>query len=148
MNNINPQLTRRVRRPEHKPLLWPALAYTAGMTVHGIDHAMRGVHAEHDHAAWSGNVQIFMGALTLVVSGLMVVLVLVDYGHVHIAAMIIGFGSAALFLTVHLSPQWGAITDSFLSASSGSHVTSFSWITAAIGIAAAVGLGVAGYRQR
>lgn len=84
--------------------------------------------------------------LTLAISALMLRLVLTAYRHADVAAIVIGFGSATLFLVVHLLPQWIAFTDSFVTSDTGAHVTAFSWITAVAGILAALWLGIVGVR--
>ena len=132
----------------NRPLMWAASGYAIGMVIHGSDHAFRGMTGDSHHAAWPGSVQIVMAMLTLVIAALAVASVVFRYRHASVAAMVIGFGSATVFLLIHVSPEWGGFNDSFVSAQSGAQVTTYSWATAAIGIAAAVALGLAGAYSR
>ena len=129
-----------------RSLRLPAVAYGATMVLHGADHAVRGFTADHRHTGWPGGVQVAAAVLTLAISALLLRLVLTAYRHSDVAAIVIGFGSAALFLVVHLLPQWITFIDSFATTDSGAQVTAFSWITAVAGISAALWLGIAGLR--
>lgn len=129
-------------------LRYAAWGYAIGMVVHGGDHAFRGLTGDHQHAMVPGSVQFVMGTLTLVISALTVVLVSSGHRYASVAATGIGFGSAAVFLLIHMLPGWGPFNDSFMSAPSGSRVTAFSWVTAVVGISASVALGLAGVRAR
>lgn len=141
----------RVSAEQHdvRGLRIPAAAYAATMVIHGGDHALRALPAAHPsghHAAWPAGVQVAAAVLTVVISAVLLRLVLTASRHAAPAAMVVGFGSAAVFLGVHLLPQWCAITDSFVS--EGSSASAFSWATAIAGISAAFWLGIAGLRQR
>ncbi|WP_280424733.1 hypothetical protein [Nocardia carnea] len=120
-----------------------ALSFTVGMTVHGVDHAVRGFTGDDHHAAWPGSLQLVMAALTVVVSAVALVFAFRGGRSGALIVSVIGFGSAAIFLVIHLSPAWG-INDSFVEADAGARVTAYSWVTATLGIAGALALGVAG----
>ena len=142
--------TARIRPPwdvADRSLRYAAFGYAIGMVVHGSDHAFRGLTGDNHHAAWPGSVQIVMATLTLAISALILALVLSGHRHAPVAAIVIGFGSAAVFLLIHTLPAWG-FNDSFVSPESGARVTAFSWVTAAMGIAAALWLGLVGVRAR
>ncbi|MDF3311055.1 hypothetical protein P3H15_39330 [Rhodococcus sp. T2V] len=132
----------------NRPLLWAAFGYAICMVIHGSDHAFRGLTGDDHHAVWPGSVQIVMAVLTVAISALAVASVLWRYRYASVAAMVIGFGSASVFLLIHVSPEWGGFNDSFVSAQSGAQVTAYSWVTASIGIAGAVAFGLAGAFSR
>ncbi|MEV6340474.1 hypothetical protein AB0M12_37850 [Nocardia vinacea] len=143
--------TAPIRRPGgtgYHRLKHAACGYAIGMVVHGGDHAFRGLTGDTHHATWPGSVQLVMATLTLVISAFTVVLAFSGHRYASAAAMVIGFGSAAVFLLIHMLPGWGAFNDSFVSAPSGSRITPFSWVTAVVGISASVALGLAGVRAR
>lgn len=140
--------TRTPRGAADRSLIYAAVGYAIGMGVHGIDHAFRGLTADEQHAVWPGSVQIVMAALTLAIPALTLVLVVSGHRHASVVAVVVGFGSATIFLLIHLLPEWRGLNDSFMSAESGAHVTAYSWATAAVGIAAALWLGFAGTRAR
>ena len=125
-------------------LKYAAFCYAVGMIVHGSDHLLRGLTGDDRQASWPGAVQIVMAALTVGVSALAIAVALSDCRHAAVASMIIGFGSAAVFLAIHVLPSWASFTDSFVSAEAGARVSDYSWITASFGISAAFVLGLAG----
>lgn len=139
--------TRRPAGAADRLLKYAAFGYAIGMAVHGSDHALRGLTVDHHHAVWPGGVQIVMAMLTVALSALILTLVLSRQRRAPIAAIVIGFGSAAIFLLIHMLPAWG-YNDSFVSAGSDARITAFSWVTAVVGISAALLLGFAGLRAR
>ena len=127
-----------------RSLMYAAICFALGMGIHSVDHAFRGFMAEEDHAVWPGGVQIAIAAIVLALPLLTVALVRSGHRHSPVVAMVVGYGSAAAFLLIHLPPEWRGINDSFVSAEAGSHVTAYSWVTALVGIAGSLWLGVAG----
>lgn len=127
-------------------LVYSALGYAIGMVVHGVDHAIRGVTGDDAQAAWPGTVQVVAAILTLAVSAGALALVFRGHRLAPVAAVLIGFGSATVFVLVHLLPRWIALSDSFVAAQAGARVTTYSWATAALEIATALVFGVAGVR--
>lgn len=137
---------RRTKATPSRLLTYAAVGYAVGMVVHGLDHAMRGFTTDDHHAAWPGWLQIVMAVLTLVVSALALALVISGQRYAPVAAIIIGFGSFAVFLTIHVLPRWGILSDSFMTAESGAMVTTYSWATAVLEMATALAFGIAGVR--
>ena len=63
------------------------------------------------------------------------------------AAMVVGFGSALLFIFGHVLPGFSPhFSDSFVS-EPHTHVTWFSWLTAVLEIGAGTAVGVVGARE-
>src|SRR5271154_5512939 len=118
-------------------VIWAALAFAAAFSLHGIDHLRRGMAASPPSIMIGGMIQgVFVVAA--------VVLVLRQHRWASEAAIVVGFGSAALFTYAHLLPSY---QDSFTSAPRV-NVTWFSWLTAAGEIGTGLVLGFIGLRAR
>lgn len=113
-----------------------AIAYGAGMSIHGVDHALRGFAGDDRYASWSAGLQVFMGGLTIAFSAVAVWTAAKRLRRAPLIGIVVGFGSGITFLVVHMLPAWADFTDSFVGAHPDAHVTQYSWITATIGIAA------------
>lgn len=124
-----------------------AWIYAFGMAVHGSDHAMRGFRTDdHDHAAWPGPVQVFLGFATLFFAVTAVLLARSGQRWAPIGLAVGGLGSGFTFLGLHLAPEWGHVVDTFPMAGEGAHITGYSWVTMVIGVAGSFVLGVAAVR--
>jgi hypothetical protein len=117
------------------------IAFAAAFLLHGIDHLRRGMTASPPSIMVGGMVQ----GLFVVVA---VVLVLSHHRWGARAAVLVGFGSAALFTYAHLLPTFlPSLQDSFTSGPR-INVTCFSWLTAAGEIGTGLILGYVGLRAR
>jgi hypothetical protein len=114
-----------------------AIAFALGFGVHGIDHFRRGMAASPMAVMIGGTVQgIFVVAAVL--------LVLRHHSRAPEAAIVVGFGSAALFVYAHVLPTFlPAYQDSFVSGPRV-NVTWFSWLTAVAEIGTGLILGFVG----
>lgn len=117
------------------------IGFVAAFSLHAIDHFRRGMSASPPAIMVGGTIQ-----------GLIVViaLVLVLRGHpwASRAAMVVGFGSATLFVYAHVLPTFlPEFQDSFTSGPR-INVTWFSWLSAVGEIGAGLILGFVGLRAR
>jgi hypothetical protein len=120
---------------------WAAIAFAAAFSLHGIDHLWRGMAASPPSIMIGGMIQgVFVVAA--------VVLVLRQHRWASEAAIVVGFGSAALFTYAHLLTTFlPSYQDSFTSGP-GINVTWFSWLTAAGEIGTGLVLGYIVLRAR
>ena len=118
--------------------------FAIGLSVHGTDHLVRGLRTDNHHAAWPGQIQVILAGGTVVISLFTIALVRSGHRWAPVGAAIIGFGAAATFLLLHMSPGWAPWIDTFMSPQSGAMVNDYSWVTAALGISSCMLLGVAG----
>lgn len=117
------------------------IGFVGAFSLHAIDHFRRGMSASPPAIMVGGTIQ-----------GLIVViaLVLVLRGHpwASRAAMVVGFGSATLFVYAHVLPTFlPEFQDSFTSGPR-INVTWFSWLSAVGEIGAGLILGFVGLRAR
>ena len=115
-----------------------AVIFTAAVVVHGIDHVRRGLDA-------SPTAVMIAGSIHAVVVLIAVVLVFRRTRWAPYAAMVTGFGSAALFTYAHVLPGFWTLSDSFVS-EPHTHVNWFSWVTAVLEISTGIVFGVVGGR--
>jgi hypothetical protein len=117
-----------------------AIAFAAGFGLHGIDHLRRGMAASPAAVMIGGTVQgVFVAVAVL--------LVLRHRARAPQAAIVVGFGSAALFVYAHLLPIFlPAYQDSFISGPR-IDVTWFSWLTAVAEIGTGLLFGYAGLQS-
>ncbi|MEV6214307.1 hypothetical protein [Nocardia sp. NPDC051833] len=114
--------------------------FAVALVVHGADHLRRGMDA-------TSALVNALGTLQLLAALLVVVLVFRRHSAAPLAAVIVGFASAAGFFVVHLLPDWfGPLSDSFVDAPVSANVTGFSWFAALFEIAADLAVGLAGLR--
>ena len=117
------------------------LVFAAAYGLHGIDHFRRGMAASPPSIMVGGMVQ---GLFVLVA----VVLVLRHHRWASEAAMVVGFGSAALFTYAHLLPTFlPRFQDSF-TYGPRINVTWFSWLTAVAEIGTGLVLGYLGLQAQ
>lgn len=123
------------------PLTAAMIAFAAAYALHGVDHFRRGMSASPPSVMVGGTIQ---GLLVL----LAVLLVLRHHPSASRAAILVGFGSAALFVFAHVLPTFlPDFQDSFTSGPR-INVTWFSWLTAVGEIGAGLILGCVGLRVR
>jgi len=122
-----------------------AVIFTAAVVVHGIDHVRRGLDT-------SPTAVMIAGSIHAVVVLIAVVLVFRRTRWAAHAAMVTGFGSAALFTYAHVLPTYAhvlpgfwTLSDSFVS-EPHTHVNWFSWVTAVLEISTGIVFGVVGAR--
>ncbi|MET9213268.1 MULTISPECIES: hypothetical protein [unclassified Nocardia] len=114
--------------------------FAVALVVHGADHLRRGMDA-------TSALVNALGTLQLLAALLVVVLVFRRHSAAPLAAVIVGFASAAGFFVVHLLPDWfGPLSDSFVNAPADANVTGFSWFAALFEISADLAVGLAGLR--
>ncbi|MEV0059492.1 hypothetical protein [Nocardia sp. NPDC050718] len=114
--------------------------FAVALVVHGADHLRRGMDA-------TSALVNALGTLQLLAALLVVVLVFRRHSAAPLAAVVVGFASAAGFFVVHLLPDWfGPLSDSFVDAPVSANVTGFSWFAALFEIAADLAVGLAGLR--
>jgi hypothetical protein len=117
-----------------------AIAFALGFGLHGIDHLRRGMAASPAAVMIGGMVQ----GLFVVVA---VLLVLRHRPRAAEAAVVVGFGSAALFVYAHLLPTFlPAFQDSFTSGPR-INVTWYSWLTAVAEIGTGLLFGYTGLQS-
>lgn len=124
---------------EFRGLRYAALAFALALAAHGADHAIRGFSVVTTQISWAGNIQIV---------GAIIAVALVYLGHrlAPVAAMTMGFASAAGFSAAHLLPTWSAFSDSYVTPAAGAGVTAYSWVTAVLEISTALVFGVVAVR--
>jgi hypothetical protein len=125
----------------HRSMTVAMIAFTAAFILHGIDHFRRGMAASPPSIMIGGMIQ---GLFVLVA----LVLVARQHPRASQAAILVGFGSAALFTYAHVLPTFlPGYQDSFTSGPR-INVTWFSWLTAVAEIGTGLILGYAGLRAR
>jgi hypothetical protein len=118
-----------------------ALVFTAALGLHGIDHLRRGMAASPPSIMVGGLIQGIFVAIA-------VVLILRHHRRGPDAAIVVGFGSAALFVYAHVLPTFlSNYQDSFTSGPR-INVTWFSWLTAVGEIGAGLAPGYTGLWAR
>jgi uncharacterized membrane protein YozB (DUF420 family) len=118
-----------------------ALVFTAALGLHSIDHLRRGMAASPPSIMVGGIIQGIFVAIALA-------LILRHHRLSHDAAIVVGFGSAALFVYAHVLPTFlPNYQDSFTSGPR-INVTWFSWLTAVGEIGAGLVLGYFGLWAR
>ena len=120
-----------------KVLRSTSVVFLVAVLVHGADHLRRGVDVMTTQVLVGGNIQFGLAFVA-------VTLVIRRHRLAPVAAIAVGFGSAVLFVTAHLVPDWGAFSDSYVGSPTAPGVTAFSWFTAMFEIAADVAFGLAG----
>ena len=113
-----------------------ALAFLAANLLHGFDHLRTGT--ERLTAEVMGG-----GALITLAAIATVWLVWRRSSRAPVVAAVVGLWSAVLIAQAHFAPHWSAFSDSYLDLSPDA----FSWLAAAVEVAAAVVLGLVGLRQ-
>jgi hypothetical protein len=133
-NDSNPLTARR-------SMTVAMTVFAAAYGLHGIDHLRRGMAASPPAIMIGGTIQgLFVVAA--------VVLVLRQHRWASEAAIVVGFGSAALFTYAHLLPTFlPSLQDSFTSGPR-INVTWFSWLTAVGEIGTGLVLGYVGLQAR
>jgi len=140
--------------PRSMPEVYPARrlipaawCYAVGMTLHGSDHLRRGLRMNrHDHAAWPGRVHVLLAGVTVAIAVFAVLVARSGHRLAPAGAAIIGLGSAATFLALHLAPGRGHVVDTFVDPMHGAQVGAWSWLTVFLGVSGCLMLGVAGLR--
>jgi hypothetical protein len=122
-------------RPEDHLLRWTAVLFGAAVALHATDHLRRGMHVIPTSVFVVGVIQLVLAAGTIA-------LVFAGHRWAPPVAMATGFLSAASFAAAHLLPPSGFFSDSFIMASPAARVTTFSWTSAILEIAADLVLGV------
>ena len=119
-------------------VLRPAgVVFVAALLVHGLDHLRRGIDVMTTQVFVGGNIQFALAFVAFA-------LVIRRHRLAPVAAIAVGFGSALLFVTAHLLPDWGAFSDAYVGSPAAPNVTAFSWFTALFEIAADIAFGCAG----
>lgn len=121
-------------------LLLAAVALLALNVVHALDHI---VNQDQGLAAVG-----FIGGFGVGVALIAVVLAAIGSDVAAPYLVIVGFGTAAGFVLVHLAPHWGPVSDPYYDAA---RVNALSWVVLmlCIGISIAVAMvGVESRRQR
>lgn len=126
-----------VRYDPHLFLRWTAMAFAIGFSAHVLDHVRRGVTSAPTRVIVIGTIQGLLAVLA-------VWMTLSRNSRAPLAAMLVGFGSALLFMNGHLLP---ISLDSYVTAPDAS-VSWFSWLTAFAEIGTGLTFGAAGLRLR
>jgi hypothetical protein len=84
---------------QNRSMTWAAIAFAAAFSLHGIDHMRRGMAASPPSIMIGGMIQ---GVVVVAA----VVLVLRQHRWASEAAIVVGFGSAALLTYAHLLPTF------------------------------------------
>lgn len=126
---------------DRRSLTAAMIAFVVAFVLHGVDHFRRGMSASPPAIMVGGTIQGLIVAIA-------VVLVLRHHPWGRRAAIIVGFGSATLFVYAHVLPTFlPALQDSFTSGPR-INVTWFSWLTAVGEIGVGLILGYVGLRTR
>lgn len=120
-----------------KVFRWAAVLFGVALLLHGADHLRRGMAVTPPAVMVAGMIQVVLAAVT-------VTLVFAVSRWAPHAAIAVGFASAAGFTAAHLLPAWGPFSDSFIHAAPEARITTFSWVTAVLEIAADIAFGVVG----
>jgi hypothetical protein len=125
----------------NRPMIVATIAFAAAFGLHGVDHLRRGMAASPMAVMIGGMIQgLFVVAVVL--------LVVRHHPRAADSAVVMGFGSAALFVYAHLLPTFlPSLQDSFTSGPR-INVTWFSWLTAVGEIGTGLILGCIGLRYR
>jgi hypothetical protein len=125
----------------HRSVTVATIGFAAAFALHGVDHFRRGMSASPPSVMVGGTIQ---GLFVI----LAVVLVLRNHSWASRAAIMVGFGSAVLFVYAHVLPTFlPAFQDSFTSGPR-INVTWFSWLTAVGEIGMGLILGYVGLHAR
>ncbi len=115
------------------------IVFAAAFGLHGIDHLKRGMDASPPSIMIGGMIQGLFVAIAIV-------LIVRQHSWGPQAAVIVGFGSTAIFVYAHVLPTFlPGYQDSFTSGPR-TNVTWFSWLTAFAEIGAGLLLGYVGLR--
>jgi hypothetical protein len=113
------------------------IVFAAAFGLHGIDHLKRGMDASPPSIMIGGMIQGLFVAIAIV-------LIVRQHSWGPQAGVIVGFGSAAIFVYAHVLPTFlPGYQDSFTSGPR-INVTWFSWLTAVAEIGAGLVLGYVG----
>ncbi|KIU16573.1 hypothetical protein TL10_13215 [Mycolicibacterium llatzerense] len=107
------------------------------LVLHGADHLRRGMDVIPPAVMVGGTLQLILAAVTIA-------LVFNRNRWAPLAAVGIGYAGAVGFTAAHLLPKWGFFSDSFINAPPWARVTTFSWVTAILEIAANLVFGTIG----
>lgn len=125
----------------HRSMTVAMIVFAAAFGLHGIDHLRRGMAASPPSIMIGGMIQ---GSVVVIAF----VLVVRQHRWASQAAIVVGFGSAAVFVYAHLLPTFLlGFQDSFTSGPR-INVTWFSWLTAVAEIGAGLVLGYVGLQAR
>jgi hypothetical protein len=117
-----------------------AIAFASAFALHGLDHLLRGMTASPMPVMIGGFIQGVFVVTALV-------LILREHPLARLSAIVVGFGSAALFVYAHLLPTFlDGYQDSFVSGPR-INVTWYSWFTAVAEIGTGLILGYVGMRS-
>ncbi|HET6733080.1 hypothetical protein [Mycobacterium sp.] len=117
-----------------------AIAFAGAFGLHGLDHLLRGMTASPMPVMVGGFIQGIFVVIALV-------LILREHPLARPAAIVVGFGSATLFVYAHLLPTFlDGYQDSFVSGPRF-NVTWYSWFTAVAEIGTGLILGYVGMRS-
>jgi hypothetical protein len=129
---------RHKQSPEQR-LRLTAVVFVVAVTVHGVDHARRGLDVMTTQVMLAGSIQFLLAVIALV-------LVFRRHPWAPLAAIAIGFSSAIGFAAAHLLPHWSSFSDSFTGSHVAPNVTVLSWATALFEIGADIAFGWVGLR--
>ncbi|MGH3563308.1 MAG: hypothetical protein ACRDTN_16360 [Mycobacterium sp.] len=117
-----------------------AVAFAIGFAIHGLDHLRRGMSASPPSIMAGGMVQGVLVAIA-------VVMVLRHRPRAPGVPILVGFGSALVFIYAHLFPTvLPGYQDSFISPPA-INVTWFSWFSALAEIGTGIVFGIAGAKE-
>lgn len=114
---------------------YAALAYTAGLTIHTLDHLRRGTDAITPQVFWLG----ILGSIVAVAA---ILAILAGHRRAPELAVFAGFSQAVGVILVHFGPPMGAFSDPLLRAGLGAG----SATAALLEVAGALAAGLVGAR--
>ncbi len=130
-------MTDHSQQPARPFLNWATTAFVVGFSIHAMDHLRRGMSASPPFIMAGGYVQSVLVTAAAV-------MVLTRRARAAQAAILVGFGSAAVFSYAHLLPTFlPGYQDSFVSPPH-INVTWFSWLSAVAEIGTGLLFGFAG----
>lgn len=124
-----------------RPVTTAMIGFVAAFAVHAIDHFRRGMSASPPAVMVGGTIQglIVVIALALILRG---------HPWASRVAIVVGFGSATLFVYARVLPTFLPGHQDSFTAGPRINVTWFSWLSAVGEIGAGLILGVVGLRAR
>jgi hypothetical protein len=123
----------RSRARDDRLLGWAATFFAVAVLLHNADHLRRGADAVGTDVFWVGSAAVLAEVAVVVV-------VFLRHATAPLAAVAIGAPLAAGYVLVHVTPERGWLSDSFVNGD----VSALSWAVALLEIAAAVTLGMVG----
>ncbi|MFN2389871.1 MAG: hypothetical protein ABR575_09760 [Actinomycetota bacterium] len=130
------RMSSQENRTSTKIVLWAALILLVVTVIHTFDHMRQG-------RSLAGPV-VAVGVLGYIVAIGTILLAMRHDRRAWIVAVVVGFGTIAGLIAVHVVPHWSVFSDPYPAA----HVDALSWLSLIAFMTAGAALGIAGLRAR